>query len=143
MLSVHQETIHVDEGVLKSIRAHAMREKGKGGYECVGFLAGRHGGPCTATLPLNNHASNPTEAFFVEPWEQFRAEQKLKKEGYTITGVYHSHVNGEALPSRMDHAMARAGEIVIIYSVYFDDVKAYRETEGVLIPVEMNTKEPQ
>lgn len=104
----------------------------------MGFVAKREGKNLgVATLPMHNHAPNPTQAFFVEPWEQYRAERKLSEGGYEILGIYHSHVNGEALPSMMDHKMCWEGGCVLIYSVVFDDLKAYRETEGTLEPVEI------
>lgn len=130
------EMVELHPTVAEQIKRHAREQKEKGGYEAVGFVAkprGKNVG--VATLAMNNHASNPTEAFFVEPWEQFRAEQKLEAEGYEILGVYHSHPTSEALPSKSDHLMARAGEYVFIYSVTFDDLRAYKENDGVLDPV--------
>lgn len=137
LLPVQVETIHLPQPVQDEIARRAKKEKKKGGYESVGFLVG-HTDTIVGLVPLNNHASNPTEAFFVEPWEQYRAERKIEADGYTIMGVYHSHVNGEALPSQSDHKWARPNELAVIYSVMFQELRAFRELDGILLPVEID-----
>lgn len=132
------ETIRIDTQAEEGLVNHARKEADKGKYEAVGFLAkGKYKDFIHALAPMHNHAPNPQHAYFVEPWEQFRAEQKLKEKGLEIAGVYHSHVNSEALPSDMDHTLARPGEVVLIYSVVFNDLKAYREEDGHLYPIEL------
>src|SRR2546430_1200950 len=102
------EQIPVAVGLIESIRQHSLQEA-KRNCEAVGFLARREGTrKLAARVPLNNHASDPSHSYFVEPWEQFRAEQKLARAGYEIVGVYHSHPQGEAVPSRTDRTLARA-----------------------------------
>jgi len=127
-----------DPQLLEAIKTHSRREKEKGGYEAVGFLARPKGEEkVVASLPLANHCADPQQGFFVEPWEQFRAETKLAESGYEIVGVYHSHPTSEALPSRADRAMARPTELMVIYSVSYDDLKCWREKDGELEPVEI------
>lgn len=139
-MKLETRTVTLHPTVVESIKDHAKRECDKGGYEAVGFVAKNKNKEIgVATLPLNNHAPDPQHGFFVEPWEQFRAETWLEEEGYEILGVYHSHPNSEALPSQMDHKLARPGECVFIYSVVFGDLKAYAETDGALEPVELIT----
>lgn len=124
--------------LVEGIKTHSRREHEKGGYEAVGFLARKEGTSLiTSRVALANHNSNPQQGFFVEPWEQFRAEQKLENAGYEIVGVYHSHPVSEALPSRTDEQMARAGELMLIYSVAFDELRAWRECGGSLVPVRL------
>jgi proteasome lid subunit RPN8/RPN11 len=139
-LEVKEIALHYT--VVESIRDHAREQADKGSYEAVGFVASNDDpGLGVATVPLHNHAPNPQHAFFVEPWEQFQAEKKLDDFGYNILGVYHSHVNSEALPSQSDHKMARPEEYVFIYSVVFDELKAYKENGGILEPVTLIIKE--
>jgi len=123
--------------LVEGIKAHSRREHEKGGYEAVGFLARKGGALITSRVPLANHSSDPQSGFFVEPWEQFRAEEKLKNSGYEIVGVYHSHPASEAFPSKTDEAMARPGELMAIYSVAFDELRVWRERGGKLIPVHL------
>lgn len=137
MDSVSTDSVMIDPTVEESIRTHSRQQQAKGNWEAVGFVGAKRG-VGVATVPLNNHAVNPQEAFFVEPWEQYRAEKKLYEGGYKILGVYHSHPSAEAFPSMADHAMARPGEVVFIYSVPFDELRAYRELEGTLTPIPIN-----
>ena len=137
-MSLTVPTVQVHPSVVQAIRDHGGRQARKGGYEAVGFVASKRGRG-VATVPLNNHSPDPEHGFFVEPWEQYRAENKLTREGYEILGVYHSHVNSEALPSQTDHVGARAWEgcYIFIYSVVFDDLQAYGLVDGYLEPVEL------
>lgn len=137
-MKLELRTVELHHTVVQSIKKQAREQSDKGAYEAVGFIACDEGKALgVATVPMHNHAPNPQEAFFVEPWEQFQAEQKLGKQGYGILGVYHSHVRSEALPSQSDHRMARPDEYVFIYSVAFDELKAYKEVGGILEPVEL------
>lgn len=130
------ESVVFVEGVVEGIRKHSQRQVRLNGSESVGFMAGSvDDSRVTAIMPLNNHSSDPQRGFFVEPWEQFRAEKTLDAKGYRVVGVYHSHPTGEALPSRADRQLARAGELMAIYSVTFDELRVWREKDGNLIPV--------
>lgn len=134
-------TLRILPAVADSIKQHSKKEADKGGYEAVGFVASKLGKSVgVATLRFNNHAAEPQHGFFVEPWEQYRAEKKLEQAGLEPLAVYHSHVNSEALPSQMDHRYAWPGSYVLLYSVIFDDLKAYREADGALKPVELAVK---
>ena len=141
-MRVQEVTLAIHPLTANEIKRHAKREAEKGAYEAVGFLASHPEGEdpdlVRAVRPMHNHASNPQDAFFVEPWEQFQAEKELREGGYTIKGTYHSHVKSEALPSQMDHKMSRPREFVLIYSVVFDDLKAYIEEDGTLTPVTLH-----
>lgn len=142
MLPTVQEDIKVHPSVVNTIRKHAQEQQAKGGYEAVGVLARPHNtGMITATIRLNNHAVNPQEAFFVEPWEDYRAYAKLHGAGYAVEGYYHSHPNGEALPSNADTTMARDGALMFIYSVVFDELRAYRKENDILLPVHIQEEE--
>lgn len=123
-------------GVVDGIEAHCNRQATLHGAEAVGFMARKHTDEgISSIMPLNNHSSDPQHGFYVEAWEQYRAERKLDEQGYKICGVYHSHPTGEALPSRADRELARPGEYMAIYSVAFDELKVWLEKEGDLVPV--------
>lgn len=133
-----KEVVFFNTNLIKAIKDHSKREADKGNYEAVGFLVrAKETNVITSFVALNNHAAKPDQSFFVEPWEQFRAERKIHNGGYEIAGVYHSHPTSEALPSRTDSTMARPGELMLIYSVAFDTIRAWREAEGSLEPVEV------
>lgn len=137
-MEVAQESVRIHLTVLEAIRSHGKLEDAKGGYEAVGMIAKRpKDNVGIATVRLNNHSPEPQDSFFVEMWEQFRAEQTLEKNGYELMGLYHSHVRAEALPSQSDHKHAWPGGLVLIYSVVFDDLRAYRQKDGFLYPIEI------
>jgi proteasome lid subunit RPN8/RPN11 len=133
------EAISTVPGLIEAIKRHCTEQNDRWGSEAVGFMARKPGSQAISTVVrLNNHSSNPTDTFFVEPWEQFRAEETLRAAGYEIVGVYHSHPTGEARPSRTDEMMARPGELTVIYSVCFDDLTAWREDGGRLVQVDIS-----
>lgn len=134
MSVVEREIVKVAAGLSDAIAKHCQHEGAKG-HEAVGFLAYKADGMVSTMVKLHNHSSDPDKAFFVEPWEQFRAETKLKEAGYKIAGVYHSHTVSEARPSQADTAMARPGELMAIYSVAFDELRVWREVDGDLVEV--------
>lgn len=137
------ESIVLYAGLEKHIKDHAMRENIKGGYEAVGFIAGKRGeARISSALPLHNRSSDPQAAYFVEPWEQFRAERTFDNAGFEVRGTYHSHPTTEASPSKADQNLARPGELVLIYSVTFEELTGWREKEGSLEPVELVFVDP-
>jgi proteasome lid subunit RPN8/RPN11 len=134
--TTQMETVIMLSGLKKHIETHAQREKDRGGYEAVGFIAGK-GKAITTAVELHNHSSDPNNTFFVEPWEIWKNERALEEAGFTVRGVYHSHPTSEARPSRGDTSQARPKEIMIIYSVAFEELEAWREKDGSLEPVEL------
>lgn len=131
-MELQKEKIAILPELLDGIRSHARVEATKKA-EAVGFLARQQGTTIiTTNVRFNNHAPDRETGYFVEPAEQFRAESKLEEEGYEVAGVYHSHPNSEAAPSQADSALARPGELMLIYSVIFDEFRAWREDSGQL-----------
>jgi proteasome lid subunit RPN8/RPN11 len=143
LTAVRVEIVPIMIGVRDKIVEHAMRESEKGGFEAVGLLAGAKKDPrIGAVLPLNNHSSTPQDSFFVEPWEQWKAERALEDADLELRGYYHSHVVGEASPSKFDEQLARPKELMVIYSVAFGDIMAWRESEGSLHKVDLEPVDP-
>lgn len=141
-MKLELRTVRLHPTVVRTIKRHCEEQAAKGNYEAVGFVAAKFGSQmATATMPLHNHAPDPKHHFFVEPWEHYRALNKLEQQGYDVLGVYHSHVNSEALPSGSDHALAWAEGYVFIYSVVFEDLKAYKKVDEILVPVELIEEE--
>jgi proteasome lid subunit RPN8/RPN11 len=138
------EVVTFYEGVKGHIERHAKREAQKGGYEAVGLVAARADeATISSAMELHNHSSSPQQTFFVEPWEQFRAQRALEEAGFELRGIYHSHPTGEAEPSNSDHEMARAKEVMLIYSVTFEELHGWREKEGSLVPIQLEFVDPE
>ena len=88
--------------------------------ECCGLLlgdpaGGRPGGTVTAIMPAANVAADPAHRFEIDPAVLLAAHRAARAGGPAIIGHYHSHPQGDAVPSATDAAMAeRRGEIWLI-----------------------------
>ncbi|MDP9494300.1 MAG: M67 family metallopeptidase [Actinomycetota bacterium] len=72
--------------------------------ECCGLIA-TEGGGIRFVYPLTNANPSPV-SFTVDPNEHFGAMRHAESQGWEITGVFHSHPQGEPTPSPTDVAMA-------------------------------------
>jgi len=86
------------------------------------------------------HAKDPDQyprdsriAYFIEPGELFRIVRGAEKEGGTVSGFYHSHVDCEAYFSAEDKERAMAWDepaypeaIYLVVSVYGDDARGHK-----------------
>jgi proteasome lid subunit RPN8/RPN11 len=73
--------------------------------ECCGLLAGviREDGVGEVRLryPLLNAAASPIE-FESEPKSHFSADRDIRRQGWDVLAIYHSHPTSEPIPSRKD-----------------------------------------
>jgi proteasome lid subunit RPN8/RPN11 len=72
--------------------------------ECCGLIATEEGALRFA-YPLTNANPSPV-TFTVDPLEHFGAMRHAEGQGWEISGVFHSHPDGEPTPSPTDVAMA-------------------------------------
>jgi proteasome lid subunit RPN8/RPN11 len=118
--------------------AHADRAYPK---ECVGFLAGV-GTTVTMVVPLTN--SEGEKSFFVEPYEQYLAEKKIKEKKLELIAIYHSHPRGCACLSQTDLHFAKRWDCiqVVIAKSERDPnsglVKAFRVAKRLEAPTEIS-----
>ena len=56
----------------------------------------------TELLPLTNVSDTPEHAFTVDPEQWIKTLFTVEQQGSTITGLFHSHPYGAALPSQAD-----------------------------------------
>jgi proteasome lid subunit RPN8/RPN11 len=81
---------------------HALAERP---LECCGLLAGvvRADGVGEVRLryPLINIAASPVE-FESEPNSHFSADRDIRRQGWDVLAIYHSHPTSEPIPSRKD-----------------------------------------
>src|SRR4051812_23518333 len=78
--------------------------------EAVGILGGDAAGRVLLVTPLKNIAGSRN--FFVDPFEQFQAEQSIKQRGMSLIGVYHSAPEGGTQLSLNDLAFAALRPVV-------------------------------
>lgn len=94
-------TLTVPQPALQRIVADCVRQSPR---EAVGLLAAPVGSVDTvqAVAAAHNRSSTPTEAFYVDPHEQWRLETAFEASGLVCIGSYHSHPTKSAEPSGMD-----------------------------------------
>jgi [CysO sulfur-carrier protein]-S-L-cysteine hydrolase len=77
--------------------------------ECCGFLAGPAWTDVAATVaaryPLVNAAASPVE-YDAEPRSLLDAHKDIRRHGWDVLAVYHSHPTSPPVPSRTDLARA-------------------------------------
>ncbi len=74
-------------------------------YECCGLLVGqfrREHAYVAEAHKSSNIASQPRKLFEVDPQLRFDLEKRLRGDSLSLVGVYHSHPEGEAIPSKTD-----------------------------------------
>jgi proteasome lid subunit RPN8/RPN11 len=69
--------------------------------ECCGLLAGRDG-VVTHVFPAENLAADPAKNYEIGPKEIVRFMRETRAAGLEFLGIYHSHPNGENVPSPRD-----------------------------------------
>ncbi len=77
--------------------------------ECCGLLAGCDG-VITYAFRTENIAVDPVRNYEIDPKEIVRFMRETRAVGLEFLGIYHSHPNGENVPSPRDIAMAYYSE---------------------------------
>jgi proteasome lid subunit RPN8/RPN11 len=94
---------HVPRALVEEMFAHARLRAPE---ECCGLLGGAEGAARTA-YPLRNVAPRPEAAYEAAPEELFAAQRRMREQGESLVGVYHSHPrSADPVPSRADVRLA-------------------------------------
>lgn len=120
------------EQIIAQARAEAPNE-------CCGMLAGR-GETVEEVFPGRNSDRSP-KTYVMDPKDQLRAFRAMDERGWDLVGIYHSHPQTEAVPSRTDRerAVDRDGNplfpdaqyvIVSLRDAARPQVRAFRLLEG-------------
>ncbi|HET9767073.1 MAG TPA: M67 family metallopeptidase [Thermoanaerobaculia bacterium] len=130
-------------GDLAAIRQHALAAYPE---ECCGLLLGEAAWrkDVTKVLPVENHYAAPRRGFELAAGAVACALAQERRGGQAVVGVYHSHPDGAALPSRRDEREAWPGWSYLIVPVTdggCGEPRAFRRdaAEGPLVeePVEV------
>lgn len=89
-------TLILPNSIRERIIQHALAERP---LECVGLLAGR-GDVVERDFRLVNEATSPTRFFAAE--SLFQPMRDMREAGLDLLGIYHSHPETPAIPSRRD-----------------------------------------
>lgn len=110
----------VKSAIMDAIRRRAQASR----TEICGALLGRDG-RIEEVLPLVNESLERRHSFFISAREVLGLERTAEAQGRVLLGFYHSHPNGDAIPSDRDLADAVPGYIHIIGS-RSGEVRAWR-----------------
>jgi proteasome lid subunit RPN8/RPN11 len=103
--------------------------------ECCGLLAADPSGRIRFAYPLDSSKPSPV-SFTIDPDEHFGALRHAERQGWEISGVFHSHPGGEASPSATDVAMAFDPEWVHLI-LAGDELRAFSIRGGEVSEVEV------
>lgn len=114
-------------------------------YECCGLLVGRgtiqDGIDITDVIPAKNLRSEP-DRFELDPALYLRVQRELREAGGRdrVVGHYHSHPNGQAIPSNIDLAEANDPNLVWVI-VGTDgataDIAAFKLADGKFVSLKL------
>lgn len=111
----------------------ALMDQARAAYprECCGLLEGRRDGlvwQIAALHPARNLAT-AQDRFQIDPADHMAAQKAARARGQSIIGCYHSHPNGQAVPSA--HDLAGAGEEGFLWLIAAgESVAAFVYTTG-------------
>lgn len=91
------DLVRIEHGIFERLLAEARANPS---VECCGFLAGR-GAIISAILPATNALQSP-KRYEIAPQELFELFRNIRSVGLEHLGIYHSHPNGENVPSPLD-----------------------------------------
>ena len=94
--------ITIPINVFEEMIAHA-----KAGYpnEACGILGGEKSGSGSYFFSMKN-MDEASISYFMDPKEQLRVFKKMRELKIEMTGIFHSHVASEAVPSQKDVRLA-------------------------------------
>jgi len=82
---------------MQGILEHCDREYPN---EACGILGG-HAHTVKTVFPMANARPSP-HYYEMDPEEQFKAMKDIRQAGFEMVGIYHSHTDGPAYPSKVD-----------------------------------------
>ena len=83
----------------QAIIAHARKDAPR---EACGLIAGRNGERAREIIPLANSADDPVHQYHMDDVALVKAFVSVEARGLEVVGFYHSHPEGEPIPSRTD-----------------------------------------
>ncbi|MFH1996910.1 MAG: M67 family metallopeptidase [Candidatus Omnitrophota bacterium] len=100
--------------------------------EACGILSGRD--TTVENVFLMRNADQSSKTFFMDPAEQLKAMKEIRARGEAMVGIYHSHPETEARPSKHDIELALYPEalyvIVSLANSAKPSVRAFRIIDG-------------
>jgi proteasome lid subunit RPN8/RPN11 len=138
--------MYMCEELFKDILAHVKQQYPKEG---CGILAGTRTENnelhVCKVYRMSNISNSPETCYFMNPEEQLTVIKEIRKSGMEIVGIYHSHSNTSAYPSKKDCELAFYPEvdyvIISLKDYHNPDMRAFRIVDGKIIEDEIKLKE--
>lgn len=99
---MHSVAIRIPRDLVSALVQLAQLEPTR---ECCGLLAGQ-AGSIARIYRATNAAGNPATSYEIAPRELFSLMREIRTVGLELTGIYHSHPNGQNEPSPRDIELA-------------------------------------
>jgi proteasome lid subunit RPN8/RPN11 len=121
------DVVKVRMEVLDALRAEAQHQPH---IECCGLLAGRDG-VIFIILPARNSLASAT-AYEIAPDELFALFRRMREQGLSHLGIYHSHPHTDNAPSPTDLERAYYPDVAyfIVSPEASRPVRAFRIVDG-------------
>lgn len=95
--------------------------------EVCGLIAARNGRPVRA-VAVSNISDQPQRLFAMDPASQIDALRRMREQGETLFGIYHSHPHSPAVPTATD--LAQAGYPEALYLIVSLNTRGVLEMRG-------------
>jgi [CysO sulfur-carrier protein]-S-L-cysteine hydrolase len=92
----------LSEAQAREIAEHALREKPREACGLIGGVNGR----AMRIISVANAAANPNQQYYMDEAALTAALFELERGGLSLIGIYHSHPEGEPIPSPTDVRLA-------------------------------------
>ena len=92
------------------------------------------------SIRAHNLKASPTE-YLVDPADHFAAIRRVRAEGRSVVGAYHSHPRSAAVPSPTDVSEGHYPEFIYVIVSLADeqnpDVRAYEIRDATFSPIQL------
>lgn len=133
----------IPDQILESMISHAYWCHPQ---EACGLLASDQRGRLRMAYPLTNVLASSTN-YTIDPTEHFRALKHAERQGWELTGVFHSHPHSEAYPSATDVTLAPEPEWLYVLVGLSDferpRVRGFRIRSGSITEVPLRFSQPR
>jgi proteasome lid subunit RPN8/RPN11 len=103
-------TLWLTDEQAQAIVRHVLAEVPR---EACGLIAGRNN-RVERIIPAANAASDPQHFYEIDHRALVQAMFEIERSGLTLIGIYHSHPNGDPIPSQTDIAQAAYPDAVYL-----------------------------
>jgi proteasome lid subunit RPN8/RPN11 len=127
--------------LFEKMKNHAVKESPN---ESCGIIAGT-GEIAQKIYEMANTSQNPQTCYFMAPKEQLKIFKEMRKEGLELLGIYHSHINLPAYPSKRDVDLANYPDafyvIIRVDEKEVKEIRAFKIMEGKIEEAEIYVEE--